>query len=231
MRVLRAIILTVESHPDMKFEVFERLNTGGVTLNAQEVRNAIFRGPLNDLLLELERLPEFLACLSRDKPRRRMVDRELVLRFLALRSDYSTYRPSLLRFLNAFMAAHQHPTPQWLSAQRNSFTKTVTLLKAVYGDAAFRVIDSDGRPLERNVNRALFDAQMLVLSTVSKQQLSPKERTDLLAGTAKLVKTPMFQDAIRIATGDRVRLRSRVDQFAGMVSNIGLEPRMAQLSK
>lgn len=230
MRVLRAIILTFESHPDMKFEVFERLNTGGVALNAQEVRNAIYRGALNDLLVDLERHPEFLACLARDKPRRRMVDRELVLRFLGLRSNYSNYRPSLLRFLNDFMEEHQDPTPQWLSAQRRLFISTVTLIKSVYGGAAFRVIDSDGKPLERNINRALFDAQMLVFSTVDKETVSAQERRRLLAGTAQLMTTPEFEDTIRIATGDRSRLRSRVDQFAGMVSDAGLEVRMAQLT-
>jgi len=231
MRVLRAIILTVESHPDMKFEVFERLNTGGVALNAQEVRNAIFRGPLNELLIELERLPEFLGCLSRAEPRKRMVDRELVLRFLALRSDYSNYRPSLLRFLNDFMREHQTPTAQWLSAQRRLFTSTTTLVKSVYGGAAFRIIDADGRPTERNINRALFDAQMLVLSTVEAQTVSGRERRDLLASTARLMTAPEFDDAIRTSTGDRMRLRSRVEQFAAMVSDAGLKPRMAQLAK
>ena len=54
-RVIRAIIISADSAPTMKFEVFERLNTGGLALNAQEVRNAIYRGSLNETLKELER--------------------------------------------------------------------------------------------------------------------------------------------------------------------------------
>ena len=49
-RVIRAIIISADSSPTMKFEVFERLNTGGLDLNAQEIRNTIYSGILNDTL-------------------------------------------------------------------------------------------------------------------------------------------------------------------------------------
>ncbi len=47
-RMIRAIIITSDSDPMMKFEVFERLNTGSIALNAQEVRNSTHRGPMNE---------------------------------------------------------------------------------------------------------------------------------------------------------------------------------------
>ena len=50
---LRAVIILRQSDEDIKFEVFRRLNTGGVTLNPQEIRNSTSPGPLNDLILEL----------------------------------------------------------------------------------------------------------------------------------------------------------------------------------
>lgn len=98
-RALRTIVINHDSSPSMKFEVFERLNTGGLALNAQEIRNAIYHGRLNDLLKELERGEKFRSCLATKRPRRRMVDRELVLRFLALRDDLENYRTPLIRFL------------------------------------------------------------------------------------------------------------------------------------
>jgi hypothetical protein len=84
MRTLRAIIIGVESHPSMNFEIFERLNTGAISLNAQELRNSTFRGPLNRALNDLAREDSFRALIGTKQPRRRMVDQELVLRFLAL---------------------------------------------------------------------------------------------------------------------------------------------------
>jgi Protein of unknown function DUF262 len=50
---LRCILITNESHPEIKFDVFERLNTNTVPLNAQELRNCVYRGALNSLLQEV----------------------------------------------------------------------------------------------------------------------------------------------------------------------------------
>jgi hypothetical protein len=50
---LRAIIILRQSDEDIKFEVFQRLNTGGVSLNPQEIRNSAYPGPLNDFILEI----------------------------------------------------------------------------------------------------------------------------------------------------------------------------------
>ena len=82
-RVIRTIIVSYESHPKMKFEIFERLNTGSIALTAQEVRNSLYVGALNTLIRELEREPLFRALIGRKEPCRRMVDRELITRFFA----------------------------------------------------------------------------------------------------------------------------------------------------
>jgi uncharacterized protein with ParB-like and HNH nuclease domain len=50
---IHAITFKKESSPDLKFEIFERLNTGSVSLNDQELRNCIYRGPYNELLRKL----------------------------------------------------------------------------------------------------------------------------------------------------------------------------------
>ena len=47
-RTIRCIVITEDSNPDIKFDVFERLNTGAAMLTAQELRNSVYRGPLND---------------------------------------------------------------------------------------------------------------------------------------------------------------------------------------
>ena len=102
MRTLRVIIIAIDSHPNMKFEIYERLNTGSILLNAQELRNSIYRGPLNRLLHELVRDLTFRSVMGTKAPRNRMVDEEIILRFFALQSRLDTYRPSLKRFLNEY---------------------------------------------------------------------------------------------------------------------------------
>jgi hypothetical protein len=85
-RVIRAIIITDESHPSMKFEVFERLNTGSVSLNPQEIRNSTYRGRfMNRVKASWVMNSDFRYCINTKMPRARMVDHELIIRVLALR--------------------------------------------------------------------------------------------------------------------------------------------------
>ena len=226
-RVIRAIIISSDSNPSMKFEVFERLNTGGLALNAQEVRNAIYSGRFNDLIQRLEVDDGFRTTLGSKVPRKRMVDRELVLRFLALHDDFPAYRPPLVRFLNNFMRTNREPAEQWLDAHGQLFRRTVAATAGLLGGAAFRVIDVEGQVLERNVNRAVFDAEMLVFSAVDSIALIEK-REAVIENLGLLFGGPHFQDAIRRATGDRSRTRDRVRDLAGAVEAAGIAVDLAR---
>ena len=85
---MRAITILRQSEPTTKYEVFHRLNSGGQPLNAQEIRNVLFRGPLNDLIVGLsgeQALRRQLKIRDNRSPAyRAMVDVEYVLRFLTL---------------------------------------------------------------------------------------------------------------------------------------------------
>jgi hypothetical protein len=91
-RTLRFVVVTEESHPDIKFDVFERLNTGAVKLTPQELRNCIYRGNFNDKLHELVLDKNFRQALGRARDSR-MRDEELILRFLALSDGLTGYKP------------------------------------------------------------------------------------------------------------------------------------------
>ncbi|MEL6762270.1 MAG: DUF262 domain-containing protein, partial [Cyanobacteria bacterium J06607_6] len=82
--ILRLIVIEKDSDPDVKFEVFERLNLGAEKLNDQEVRNCVYRGNYNELLRSLAQNEFLLRILQSKEPHSRMADRQLVLRFFAL---------------------------------------------------------------------------------------------------------------------------------------------------
>src|SRR5262249_45696392 len=128
MRTLRAIIISVDSHPNMKFEIFERLNTGAISLNAQELRNSIYRGPFNALLHELTRINAFRTLIGTKSPRHRMVDEELILRFFALRAGLDNYRTPLKRFLNNYMESTRKFDAAGLDGLRTLFSDTIARL-------------------------------------------------------------------------------------------------------
>ena len=81
---LRCVVITNDSSPDIKYDVFERLNTNTVPLNSQELRNSISRGALINLLGELAEYRPWLGILNRKSPDRRLRDEELILRYFAL---------------------------------------------------------------------------------------------------------------------------------------------------
>src|SRR5262249_29301176 len=130
-RSLRVVVLTHDSHPNMKFEVFERLNTGGISLNAQELRNSLYRGTLNQELKRLATTTAFRTCIGTKVQRRRMVDEELILRFLALRDGLAEYRPPLIRVLNEYMHENRNADDDWLTARRAVFEPTMDRVAAI----------------------------------------------------------------------------------------------------
>jgi hypothetical protein len=227
-RTMRAVILQADSHPNMKFEVFERLNTGGLVLNAQEIRNAIYHGPLNDLLKNLESFEGFRAALGIRRARKRMVDRELVLRFLALRCELQSYRTPLLRFLNDFMRDNRRPDDNWLEEMSDCFTSAVDLVNKIFKASAFRISDSKGRPTERSVNKALFDAQIMVAS-IADPRSAISNREVIVEGMSKLYRNALFLDSISRATGDKARTLLRIKSVGTLFEASGVEVDWDQL--
>ena len=123
----------------MKFEIFERLNTGSVSLNDQELRNCIYRGGYNDLLKQLSQDNDFLYLLSLHGPDARMKDVELVLRFAAFyHSTYLNYKPPIRRCLNNEMEKWRLISAKDAEELKRAFKNTVTIIRSLLEKHAFK---------------------------------------------------------------------------------------------
>lgn len=225
-RMMRAVVISDDSHPSMKFEIFERLNTGAVILNAQELRNSLYRGSFNTMLRELVSDEKYRECIGTVAPRKRMVDEEFALRYFALRADLESYRPPLKKFLNDYMRSVQNAPGRELAVLRAQFGRTVAQIAAVWGSAAFKVTDRDGHSTERTPNRALFDAQMLAFDLVPSTVDAVDYRKLLIREFAKLYRNDEFIDSISLATGDRSRTLYRIAQAIAAINAAGIDVRM-----
>ena len=172
---LRSFELTHNSGSDLHFVVFERLNTGGTKLNEMEIRNCIYRGELNDLIKELADDPIFVQCVSSKGLKTRMLDRYLVLRFLAFyERTHHKYTRGLKKFLNDFLADFRHPTPQKIEEYRATFQKCMRASRTIFGEQGFRLKTGKSRQSSSvgewnsRVNAAVFQA---VATSFSKHQL------------------------------------------------------------
>lgn len=215
---LRAIILNKESHPDVKFEVFERLNCGSVQLKDAELRNCMYRGPYNDMLAELSSNDFLLKIRRADRPHKRMEDRQLILRFLAMkRNSHLNYRGSMKQFMNREMETHRHAPPAEISDLKRQFEEAIASAWHVFGPNAFRRWTPPLHPGEKGswdskLNVALWDTILYGLAFYERRQIIPvsdairEEFLDIMAGD------PVFVDYIGRTTDkpDRVHYRARV---------------------
>jgi hypothetical protein len=160
--------------------VFERLNTGGVKLSQQEVRNCLYQGDFNSMLFELATHPVFRAAwglpqygreeainpppeLLRDRFYSKMTDVEVILRFFALRHA-EHYQRGMQGFLDLYMVRSRRFTRDDLSHLRALFVQTLELASAIYGDLIFRPWDVKGSRWAQYPKRAFADAVMVGLS-------------------------------------------------------------------
>jgi hypothetical protein len=91
---------------DVKFNIFKRINTGGLKLEPQEIRHALFQGTPSKFIAELAEMEEFRAATTYSIKSHRMLDRDFANRFLAFYVfPYDKYQPDLDTFMSKAMAS------------------------------------------------------------------------------------------------------------------------------
>lgn len=164
----------------LKQLVFERLNTGGVELSHQEIRNALFAGDFNDALLELSRLPahreawnlpkfsqseisgspEYLNTSSFYK---KMEDVEVILRFFALRNA-ANYQKGMRGFLDLYMLKSRIFSEADVAELKKLYTLTISTALEIYGEYLFRVYDPVKEKWLESKQKAFADAILVGIS-------------------------------------------------------------------
>ena len=145
---------------EAKFTIFSRVNTGGMQLNAQEIRHALNQGPITNLLRRLASSNEFLRDTDWGVPSRRMADQEVILRSLSfLYFGWQNYREFaefdgfLIRTMGRF---NTELDDEKLSELGSEFLTCVSKVKNIFGIYAFRKFyERGGR--RGPINKALFE--------------------------------------------------------------------------
>ena len=223
-RTIRCIVLLQESHPDLKFDIFERLNTGAVSLNAQELRNCLYRGPFNDLVKQLVKHSTWLKALGTKSPHKRMLDREMIVRFFALSENLKHYKKPMKTFIGSYMRdAKKYDDPK-ITKLRELFTKTIEDVYFVFGAKSFRRY-TNGK-WEHAVNKALFDVLMVSFADIESMKIRQKKDDILNAykeiqAPAKEGQTsPPFSFYIAQSTSDVKNVTERLTLWKDKLSSI-----------
>jgi len=233
---LHTIVIKKESNEDVKFEIFERLNTGSIKLNEDEIRNTVYRGEYIKLLAELEESETFHNVVQKDNYKKRMIYRGMILRFFAIsEKSYLNYQPSMKQFCNKELRDNRFLTNEKAKEYRNRFNDCIDLVKVVFGETAFRrYIPSDKEREQGNwtttrINMALYDIQMCGFVNYSKNEVLRNADFIREAMIELMINNREFIDSILIQTSNKEVLKKRFkiwfEKLDEIIGNNGYEQR------
>lgn len=207
--ILRSFELS-DSHGDIHFVVFERLNTGGIKLNDMEIRNCLYRGSLNSLIKDLAINENFKKTVNQKNFEKRMQDRALILRFLAFyERTHLKCTSGLKRFLNEFLDTYKDANEEKIAEYRKAFEKCMRACLTVFGDSSFRLKSDIAKPDKRSSgewakrpNAAIFQAISTSFAAYDLGQVTQKA-DNIYESYLDLINTDsVWVDRVRRATGE-----------------------------
>ena len=198
---------------EVMFNIFRRINTGGMTLNGQEIRHALHPGPVRDYLKELAQTDEFLKATNFSISAKRMGDRECVLRFLAFHiAPWERYPTSNLDgYLGNTMRKINSTDSQRRTKLARDFKKAMQAAFDIFGEDAFRKRYKAGER-RKPVNRALFESWGVGFARRTTEEIRNLVKNRRVVATrfiSLMNEDSVFDEAISYATGDPARVRKR----------------------
>ena len=205
----------LNSTPDVvRFNIFARLNTGGMPLTHQELRHALVPGHARDVLRDWAFSDSFQRATDHSIKSDRMADREMVLRYIAFSSmdspEQYNRRDDFGDFLLEAMQNINDMSPDTVADARTTFESAMEVAYRLFDDDAFRKRYHMGA--NRNpINRALFEAIAVNLAKLSVRQTERllERRQALTQRLPDLMRETQFENAISVGTSDPKKIRYR----------------------
>lgn len=236
-RYLSSLILLKETAnsktkaDEMKQLVFERINSGGVKLEYQESRNALYSGNFNDLVITLSRNEYFCKIfdipiseeeteeLANNTMYKTMADVEMVVRFFAMRYLDEYEGITLKVFFDKFTDSANKLSQSVLDDYQHVFEQTIKLVFDIYGEQAFclykQISGKEQWYLTRNPKKTIYDPVMTVLSQkLDYADSFLKNKNQVMAATIELMKNQ--PELFNGRKGTKSDIAKRIDAFDAM---------------
>lgn len=224
-RTIKCLRIDSTIDPQVKYDIFERLNTGSVKLESQELRNAVGRGPFNDAIKTFAQHEDFqrLLQIPLDDPDKsvkvqKMEDVELVLRFFALGGgQYRETRKGLRDFLTLRLGEFNLLTAQEIDELGNKFKTYITFIRHTLGDTAFAKHRVKGGISEKRMstfNAAVYDAIAVGVAEAFSLEQITKDQNRCAASFdnyLSIFEDENFFQAISGATNDSAKIIYRIN--------------------
>lgn len=218
-RTLRCICILKDTHPQIKFDVFERLNTGSVRLSAHELRHGLYMGSLMKLIESLSENKLF-RTLTLTKNDRRMKADELILRFFAFSNRWRDYNKPLANFLNVYCETNKQVDEKHKDDLTLLFKKTINTVNEVLGEKAFKTYDENMK--NAKFNAALYDAQMIAFMELNldAEAVDKLKLLDMESLNHNYISSEQFAKYISSNTTDRNSVVNRISEYKQFIQGL-----------
>lgn len=206
---------------DVKYIIFQRVNTAGEPLSPQEMRHALNQGPAAEFIKELASMESFKNATNHSVKSKRMQDRDFVNRFIAFYIGYQDYMGDLDMFLNDKMGELNIMTPTQRNDIRTSFDKAMKCCYQIFQGDTFRKrynVTDRRKPISKSV----YDALSVNIAWLSDtdQSLLLQNAEAFKAGMIRLFNDRRFDSAISTATGQKYNVEQRFMMVKSLIEEI-----------
>jgi len=230
-RTIKCLRIDSTVDEQVKFDIFERLNTGSVKLESQELRNATVRGPFNDSIKEMAQFAPFRRLIQVDpnnladsRKIQKMEDVELVLRFFSLRQGrYHNLKKGFREFLTDSLAEFNGLSEERISRKVRVFKTYMTFLEEKAGQFAFSKwrIEKGHEKRMSSFNAAVFDAVAVGLSetfSIGHINENPESVLAALDGYRMLFEDKDFFASVNGSVNDAAKVVHRIEAMKNFLS-------------
>lgn len=226
-RTIKCLRIDSTVDPQVKFDIFERLNSGAVQLESQELRNAIYRGKFNDIIKELAKNEDFRKLLGIDLKNpeennkvKKMQDVEYVLRFYSyIDGEGYNMKKSFKDFLSEQMDKYNKFDSNDLERLKKHFEKVMSFIIIQLGTDAFAKykVENEKLKLQSHFNAAVYDAISIAISDKIMEDETFTITTQMKQRLKQLFFNDDFIDSINGSTNDKSKILKRIKIVKGVL--------------
>lgn len=206
---------------DVKYIIFQRVNTAGEPLTPQEMRHALNQGPAAEFIKELANMESFKKATNYSVKSKRMQDRDFVNRFIAFFIGYQDYMGDLDMFLNDKMGELNKMTPTQRDGIRDSFDKAMKCCYQIFKNDTFRKrysVTDKRKPISKSV----YDTLSVNIAWLSdEEQLMLLKKAEVFkTGMIRLFNDERFNFSISTGTGQKYNVDLRFTMVKSLIKEI-----------
>lgn len=214
-------ILRKSTPIDVKYVIFQRVNSAGVPLKPQEMRNALYQGPATKLLRDLVQLSSFKNATDNKVSSLRMDDCDLVNRFLAFYIG-DNYMGNLATHMCDALYKVNHMSDDEISDIYNAFDSSMNLCYAVFENKAFKRPNPNKKGRFLKLNKAIFETLSVSIAKLSKEQKNEiiNKKALFAKKIFELFEKDEFINCVTSGTAKNEKVKYRYSQINSLIEEV-----------